>query len=246
MDILYIIGKGSQWNNNELKYSLRSIDKYCTCIDRVFIVGDKPKFINDNVIYTYCFDKFGPGYAHKNIYHKIKIAIQESGISDHFLISSDDHFYCKTTDFNNYPVYYRGLEIPYAIPEGVKPNPYWYSLLETRLFLSRRGLPIYQTNPHANTHIDVNLWKENIKLFEDAQTLRWGGETNCIMGNLMIANGIKPAPIVDCKVYKYPDRRVFDEKIKNVHVFSMADTAIKCGIGSILSEMFPDKSQWEI
>lgn len=245
MDILYIVGTGSKWDNNELKYSLRSLEKNGTGINRVMIVGEKPKFVIDDMPYMYCFDKYGKFFAHKNIYNKIKIAIHSGMLPDHFLISSDDHFYYRPTDFDNYPVYYREREIPAEIPANVKHNLYQLSLQETRKFLLKHGLPVYQTNPHANTHIDVNLWKDNLDLFTKAQELRWGGETNCIMGNLMIANGIIPEPIEDCKVYSFEDRAEFDEKIKNVHVFSMADKALNCGIGSILSEMFPEKSRWE-
>ena len=56
MDIVYIIGKGSKWNNQELKYSLRSIAKYGINIGKVFIVGYKPNFVSDEVIYIPCDD----------------------------------------------------------------------------------------------------------------------------------------------------------------------------------------------
>ena len=50
MDILYVVGTGSKWDNNELRYSLRSIDKYGINIDRVFIVGTKPDFCDGKSI----------------------------------------------------------------------------------------------------------------------------------------------------------------------------------------------------
>ena len=56
MDILYVIGKGSEWNNNELRFSLRSIAKYGKNIDRVFIVGYKPDFVSDEVTFIPCDD----------------------------------------------------------------------------------------------------------------------------------------------------------------------------------------------
>lgn len=244
MDILYIVGSGSNWNNNELKYSLRSIEKNCKNIDRVMIIGEKPKFLNDKIEYAYCYDRYGPVLAHKNIYYKIQYAIKVFHL-DHFLISSDDHFYIKPTDFNNYPIYYRNLEIPSVVPEGIRANSYWYSMFETRKFLLKKGLPIYQTNPHANTHIDANLWRDNISLFAEAQLLKHGGETNLIMGNLMIANGIVPEPIEDKKIFNLNGEEDFYNRIKNVHVFSMADSALKSGMDKRLQELFPDKSSYE-
>ena len=245
MDILYIVGTGSKWNNYELKYSLRSIEKYGKNVGRVFIVGEKPEFLNAEITHIPCKDRYSPLQKHNNIHQKIAVAMGTGLLQEHFLISSDDHFYCKLTDFDTYPVYYREEVIPTQAPEGVKPNSYWYSLFETREFLKSKGLPIYQTNPHANTHIDQKLWMDNIRTIIEASDLRHGGEINCIMGNLMIANGVKPQHIQDCKIYRFADRREFDEKIKDVHVFSMADTALESGISKILQEMYPDKSRFE-
>ena len=245
MDILYIVGTGSKWDNNELRYSLRSIDKYGINVDRVFIVGEKPDFVNGEVVHIPCADRWSKIKKHNNIHQKIAVAMGTGLLNDHFLISSDDHFYCKPTDFDAYPVYYRELEIPTSVPEGVKPNSYWYSLFETRRFLLGKGLPIYQTNPHANTHIDKNLWMQNIRTITQASDLLHGGEINCIIGNIMIANGVEPQHIKDCKIYKFEDRAAFDEKIKDVHVFSMADSALDSGIGKILQEMYPEKSRFE-
>ena len=51
MDILYYIGDGSHHNNEELRYSLRALEKHCKDIDEVWIVGNKPHFLNDKVKY---------------------------------------------------------------------------------------------------------------------------------------------------------------------------------------------------
>jgi hypothetical protein len=45
MDILYYIGSGSRHNNDELRYSLRSLDAHCKDVDKVWIVGNKPRFL---------------------------------------------------------------------------------------------------------------------------------------------------------------------------------------------------------
>lgn len=50
MDIIYSIGSGSTWDNNELRYSLRSLDMYGKSYDRVFVVGNIPEFLSDEVI----------------------------------------------------------------------------------------------------------------------------------------------------------------------------------------------------
>ena len=51
IDILYIVGTGSHWNNYELRYSLRTLEKYGKNIGRVFVSGANPGFLSDKIIY---------------------------------------------------------------------------------------------------------------------------------------------------------------------------------------------------
>lgn len=39
MDILYVIGRGSKWENNELRYSLRSLEKNGINVGNIFIAA---------------------------------------------------------------------------------------------------------------------------------------------------------------------------------------------------------------
>lgn len=246
MDILYVVGTGSKWDNNELRYSLRSIEKNCSGIDRVFLVGYKPDFVNENEVgYIFCKDKYAI-YKHKNIHDKVKTAIKSGLLNNEFLILSDDHFYCKPTDFNNYPIYYSWEQIPSEVPEGRKPGLYWNSIFATRKLLVMHNLPIYNTSLHCAKHINAELMMANEALFMEGLKLRCGAEINLLMGNLMIANGSAPVNMQDCKFRDSVDMISAREKINNRHVFSTSDEAIQLGIGDILQEMFPDKSRYEI
>ena len=198
MDILYVVGNGSQWQDNELRFSLRSIARYGINVGRVYLVGNKPSFVGDAVTYIPCDDPYD--CAHKNILHKVLYAIEHSDISSHFLISSDDHFYIKYTDFDKLPVYFRNLTIQDGVPFDKRTNPYNHSLVETRGLLEKNGLPIYQTNPHCNTHFDVEVYRKNKALFDECFKLPHGGELNCVMGNLLIQAGAEPVFFHDSKV----------------------------------------------
>jgi len=51
MDIVYLMGEGySKCNYNELRYSLRSIDKYGKNVDRVYVIGYCPEWLSDEII----------------------------------------------------------------------------------------------------------------------------------------------------------------------------------------------------
>lgn len=245
MDILYVVGTGSQWNDNELRYSLRSIAKYGRNIDRVFLVGHNPDFVSDRVHFLPCSDPYAR--KHKNIMHKVLKAVSKTDIGRHFVISSDDHFYVRETDFENYPVYFRDGEIPSEF-DASKQNNYYRSLLETRALLKKYGLPTYQTNPHCNTHFRTDLYKRNKYLFDEAMRLEYGGEMNCIMGNLLITNGASPVLYEDSKLSldKYRDKKTFDNRIADIDCFSIADCSLEWGIGGYLQSLFPDKCKYEI
>jgi len=43
---LYVLGIGSRWQNNELRYSLRSLDAFCPMPKHIYIAGERPEFIN--------------------------------------------------------------------------------------------------------------------------------------------------------------------------------------------------------
>lgn len=244
MDILYVVGKGSIWQNNELRYSLRSIARFGINVGRVFLVGFRPDFVSDNVTFIPCDDPYD--MAHKNILHKVLCAIENSDIEPHFLISSDDHFYIKHTDFDNYPVYYRNLTIPDGVPFDKRYNPYNISLVETRGILEKRGLPLYQTNPHCNTHFDVDVYRKNKEIFDECFKLPHGGELNLVMGNLLIQGGAQPTLFHDSKVgNRFNTPEAFAARIQDSNCVSGVPRMGGSFLANYLIRNFPSKSQYE-
>ena len=53
MDIVIPLGTGSRWQNNELRFALRSIEKYLTGYDKIFIIGECPSYLQ-NIIHIPC------------------------------------------------------------------------------------------------------------------------------------------------------------------------------------------------
>lgn len=242
MDILYVVGKGSEWNNNELRYSLRSIAKNGKNIGRVFLVGCKPDFVSNEVTFIPCDDPYGQ--PHKNILHKVLYSIEHSDIGNHFLISSDDHYYIKPTDFNKLPVYYREK----AIPEKVRDrwSIYCNSLHDTRNILLEKGLTIYQTNPHCNTHFDVDVYRKNKDIFDLCMWIPNGGELNCVMGNLLIRDGWKAAPFVDAKLNSRLSLEEIAERATKTNCLSSVENIENSSMAEYLAKTFNTKCKYEL
>jgi len=240
MDILYVIGTGSKWANNEIRYSLRSVAKFGTNVGRIFVCGANPRILSDEVIFVPCDDPYDH-CAHKNIMHKIDYVIKNTDISDEFLLSSDDHFFVKPVDFDKYPIYAKGI-----MPARSKDkSPYQLSLVETRKLLIDAGLPTLLTNPHCDTHISRDVWQQTAALRVAAMSLPHGGEVNCIIGNTMIENGAKPELYRDVKIGTFSGRAELLEQIGDSHCFSIYDSAIHAGIEEYLLSLFPEPSKYE-
>ena len=253
MDILYVVGTGSKWQNNELRYSLRSIDRFGRNVGRVYIATEHlPFFINPEKVVHYPIRDLGK-IKHLNIMDKIEGVMQHTDIGDDFLLSSDDHFYIRETDFDDYPLYYKG-----EIENRRDDSEYWRSLRDTKHLLQINGLSVFATNPHCNTHFNRPLYERYkwliaegkrlaycAEVMKEGKQLRYGAEVNCLMGNLMIATGVEPVQYDDIKIKSFKNREDLLRQLCDTHCFSIYDSALNCGIKEYLREMFPNKSRWE-
>lgn len=236
MDILYVIGNGSKWSNNELRYSLRSLCKFGKNVGRIFVCGVNPGVISDEVTFIPCDDPYDA--PHKNIMHKIGYAMSHSDIGSHFLLSSDDHFFVRDVDFDKYPYYCKGVMPNVAADK----SPYQLSLAETHALLLRHELPTFLMNPHCNTHITADAWKKTEKIRNESLMLSSGGEINCILGNWYIKSGIIPTAFIDCKIKSSNALAL----LKDCHCISIYDEAINNGMVEYLRKLFPEPCKYEV
>ena len=84
MTFIWILGKGSRYNNDEIRYSIRSVEKYHPNA-RIVIVGEKPEWYTGEHHYFDDSDKC----PYVNVWRKLEFACT---LADEF-ISMDDDFY---------------------------------------------------------------------------------------------------------------------------------------------------------
>ena len=245
MDILYVLGKGSRWDNNELRYSLRSIEKFGKNVSNIYLIGEDPGFLSNNVNLIPFVDFYAT--KHKNILNNICEAVKRSNISDEFLLSSDDHFYVKETDFDNYPIYCKG-NLPKSYKLHNRLKGYKESLIDTRKLLLSHKCPTYNFSFHGNTHITreaITLAKD---IIEESYNTQRGCEPTALLLNVLYAH--KPFDFINRKDLKIRDDIKCKENIPKVigdrEVFSIADSAIDKGVAEFLQELFPNKSKYEL
>lgn len=102
-DIVYILGTGSRWRNNELRYSMRSVEKNLPHA-KIIVVGWKPKFLK-GAVHIPADDPYQSKL--KNSIAKLAIAAMHPEVSEKFVLMNDDFFIMKPMD--GVKLYHRGL-----------------------------------------------------------------------------------------------------------------------------------------
>lgn len=219
MDCVYICRPGE---NEELRYSIRSIEKNLTC-DTVWLVGYKPDWYIGN--YIEVADK---SIKFENIRNCLSIVTNIGAISDNFLLMNDDFYILKP--MGKVPIYHGGLlddKIARYIANSGSTR-YTRILAEASKYLKKKGI-LQPLDYDIHTPIIMN--KHNLKEVVDINLA-----PRSMYGNIFNIGGTE---IEDVKLYKY------NNKIEYSHgVISSEDTSIKFLIDMLKTE-FPNPSKFE-
>lgn len=173
VDAVFVIGKGSKHENEELRYALRSLDSNCKFVRNVYICGECPEWVDkSSVIHLPWPDRFRHA-KDANIIDKLKHACERKEIAKRIIFCSDDQFQiveCSWDDFS--PKYLRKYK------EGDKwideREGGWFKYLKGTLSreIKRRkekGLSldsVYYYEPHIWAQIDRDRFLEYAKWSE--------------------------------------------------------------------------------
>ena len=223
MDILYILGSGSQKDNLELRMSLRSIAKYGTNIGKVIVAGSPAKWLSDNIVKVPIEDRYS--YKHQNILHCIETCIDKGIVEGEFLYSSDDHFYVKPVDFNNYPYFFK-CDLRRAVNKTDPFYQYHKSLYDTRKLCEKYGLPTGNYSQHCNTHMNTEVFKACREIIHESYKLPYGVEPTSILMNVWqtMPNPPKIEEREDVKVLAASSIDEIYEQIGERDCFSIGDS----------------------
>lgn len=237
MQILYVMGTGSKHDDIELKWSLRSVAKYAKTLPEIVISGHCPDFIDKDKVTWIPPVETHSKRKHNNMCDKVVHAIETGVCSKPFLLSSDDHFFVRSVDFDSYPRYLRpGIFIKDSSLDRENWSSYERSIQETRSCLLKCGLPIFHFCGHYNTWIDpraVTRVKQIRERFP--RTVSSGYEPTLLFAN--VCKYYRPQwPVTirrDLKLYEWTSPNSVRESIGDRDSFSISDA------------MFDSESQFE-
>jgi GT2 family glycosyltransferase len=148
IDLVYVLGSGSKWGNMEMRYSLRSVEKNLSGYRNIYVVGDNPGFLTDQVIFIPYRDEIGPKNADGNMTRKILRACIEEGLSDWFLFMNDDFIINRPVKAAEVPWYHKGDMATFS-PQYWSTELYRKRLRRTMEVLKGNGLSTLMYDYHA-------------------------------------------------------------------------------------------------
>lgn len=233
IDVLYILGTGSKYNNEELRYSLRSLEKFGQNVGRVFITGECPNFIDQNkVIFTPELDIGCPAINHWwKVYQTFE---KHQELTGNVLLMYDDVFFAKEFDAANYPYFFRG-----DLPNYYFGN-YQKSLVNAYLFLIEHKKGIKHYGNHCPFIYNRDLFLKLTRYFEDKKLDEVGMSVRSVYGNLFNVGGTHQDDLkIRSKVY------ALKELIGNRDCFSIADDCYEGPVKEWCEKNLPERSKWE-
>jgi len=232
VDVVIPHGTGSYWQCNELRYCLRSVEKYFAPLGAVWIIGYKPKWIK-NVNFIKMKDGENRG---TNIIKKIMRACGERSLSDDFVRMSDDQYFLK-------PV--KKISSYYAYDmDGVKfdlrgKRKEWFRRLNNaRRYLRKHNYPVYNYETHFPMMVNKYRFSEIMSEIDFESVLY---PTNSLYFNIANMKHIK-SPDWMAKFYA---ENIDVSIIKGKTFLGHDDLGLSYELQNKLAELFPKKSRFE-
>ncbi len=261
MDILYLVGNNTICDFADLRFSLRSLEKYGKNVDKVYMCGYIPSFISDEVI-KIPFNILPANNLQekaKNIFRQVIYAVQNSDIGKNddgeFLISMDDHYLLSDVDFENYPIYckdYVKRKCRYMLPEKFEPGfvspDYQIFLIQCCKTLKELGWTTYNATLHRNMHANRNVVETIVNdyayLLDDP---RYTIETSLLIGNYIITHQLNKQDVYVTIDFKSINLNRINNYKNNGGIFlSSQDFSLSDPFYFWMLNMFPNKSKYEL
>ena len=193
VDVIYVFRncetpRAKLKGDEELFYSLRSVQKYLTGYRRIFIIGDEPNFLQAPGVSCTCLLTKDP-YKSKqhNVARKLLLACHESRIADSFVLFNDDFFLLKPLDVLHLPFYRSGtlkMHLEWQEPNREPGDPYMGAMKNTIRQLEAHGLPT--TDFEVHTPIAFNKEILSVVLGDSFDwSSQWGLLYRSLYGNYL-------------------------------------------------------------
>lgn len=250
VDVLYILGTGSLFRNEELRYSLRCLERHGRKVDRVILCGEHPDFIGGDIEYIECHDKSVLG-KHWNMLDKIAVGIMGAKLCKPFLFSCDDHFITKNFDMTKWPQRLRDEKIyteeEYERTHNRKPGRYQRAVAATGELLRANGLPDVNTVWHGDMWIDPKYLDNVMNLATTNSSKSIYGFEPMMLFEAFMRRDNPSQNLV--RLVSDVKAKTFDDAMSLSSAYGFFSTADRAWMNGNLLKWFrknyPERSRWE-
>lgn len=216
--VVYTLGSGSTWGDNELRYSIRSFVQHYG-VERVIVIGHKPDwYIGEHYPMK---DTVRKAY---NIHMKTMKACDLTGT---FIQAADDHYLLQRPDWTPH---YNGLLTD-------KRYGGYYGKITAATAKAYPGGKFF--NLHYPMRINSDLYRETVG------ALDWSREEYLIKSAYCNGIGIEGKPGIDCKLNGHV-RYNEVERYATGRMFLSSSNPVPLDFKRWLEQRFPTPSKWEM
>lgn len=217
--------------NEELRYSLRSVEKHAKNYGKVITIGGTVTGIKPDLAIPL-------RQTGGTKYDKVNMTFREiclnSSISENFVLMNDDFFLMQDVDMSKLKTYYRCSMADYLqiIIDALCPSTYTERLARSSMALELLG---FDTKCYE-LHIPMLFNKH--KLLEVIGAFYGFCGTRSLYGNY---HKIKATKMQDCKVFTKGE-----DFVKDLPFLSTTDASFRLGaVGEYIRNQFKEKSKYE-
>lgn len=217
MTLFIPLANSSAWDHNELRFALRSWEKFGN-IDDLLIIGHKPAWLKNAQHIQFVEYNSKP----RNIYDKIKIAAETY---DKFIYANDDHFLLKP--LINLPYYYQCKLKDYR--NGG----------ETFMRYVANTRALFPEGLYFDVHTPIVVHSEIVKSLKYEKDVLF----KSLYCNTAKVEGVKAE---DIKIRAHIRREEIDNIVRGGHPFLSTGNAISHDLRQWFFETYPEKSSFEV
>lgn len=236
IDVVYPLGRGSHWKDEELRFSMRSLAKYVHGIRNVYVIGERPLWLTD----AFHIPHPDPHTCkERNIAEKILRACQEPGLSQRFLFINDDHYALGQCEAENIPYWHGGRMIDLARKLSPRSH-YKQGLLNTIEVLEARASSTWNYDIHLPMVMDKEFYRLVMACYDWER--RHGYVLKSLYANTVGYPGVMTT---DLKIVdRYPMDRLV-QLLKPRQWWSIGPSALNHNLKDLLAALYPEPSPWE-
>lgn len=220
----------------ELKYALRSVEKHLFGVGNIFIIGDKPDWLQEAIHIPFKDGNMMAG-KERNIYQKVLTAAMDPRVNNYFLYMNDDHFLLRDFEASQFPPYWHN-----TLSGSLETNksPYRQTLENTIAALPMGGMEC-----NFDGHCPMVFNRERfVRTFERVDwSIPYG---YCMKTMYCVLNGIVGEHMPDLKVSGAPPKGWMQEILMDKgNYFSISDKSLNKVMRDALEELYPLTSKYE-